>query len=66
VIRRIRADRVRVGDLAHRVDGSLDARPVASVDHAAKPRTITLKIGTIETPSIPASWYRFTRDEVDS
>lgn len=59
-MQKIKAADVRPGDTAWRRDMSLDPRPVASVTHR-RPRTITLQIGTVTTPEIPASWYTFTR-----
>jgi hypothetical protein len=56
---RIRADRVRVGDMALHKSNTLDPRPVAEVDHAA--RTVRLAIGSVVTAPIPRSNYTYTR-----
>lgn len=61
MIEKVKAADVQPGDMAHRRDAALDARPVAAVIHG-RPRQITLQIGTTQTPPIPASWYRFTRE----
>ena len=55
----VRADRVRPGDIALHKSLTLDSRPVAEVDHAA--RTVRLRIGTVLTPSIPRNNYTYTR-----
>lgn len=57
----VKASDVRPGDLAHRKNSDLDARPVEAVI-PGRPRQITLKIGSLVTPPIPASLYRFTRE----
>lgn len=64
---KVRAVDVQPGDMAHRVDGSLDARPVERVGlNDRGRRVVALRIGTVVTDPIPASWYRFTREVEES
>lgn len=50
---------VRPGDLADHKSGTLDPRPVASVNHESA--MVTLQIGSIETAPVLIDDYKFYR-----
>lgn len=59
LMKTVRSDRVRPGDLADHKSRTLDPRPVESVDRAN--RTVVLRIGTVLTPPLPLANYTFSR-----